>query len=312
LARGHPLDDEVILSEEADSPEARIGGSAVATQAAETMPTETCPTCGTPPTDDQPASHPYVYALGRVEPRFPGVGVERELAHAAAGSDTKGLTDRQVLHKLLKSREGRYLARQLCYVFVIGGLETYALVTHDSADLDLLIDAVRPDPKPEDMDLVVGVRGPLSTPQMCNGLIVPVVAFSQLYSFDRNSLVKSAPRPGGIAKNEFEATVSEIVDTIVQMTDNAGATDEHRALNWLAVRGGGTVYAHSAEQYQRDFSLAAIEAHPSALGATRTIIDVILTYKSRSSGYAEKSLLRVDTTEPFPFAHAELTPYIDH
>jgi hypothetical protein len=254
----------------------------------------------------------FVYGLGRVELRVPGPGVERELSQAVAAAETKGSTDRQALHKVLSSREGRYLARQLCYVFVIEGVETYLLVPRDPADIELLVDAIRSEPAPGDLDLVVGVRGSLAPPELCNGLVLPIVPFSQLYSFDRKSLIKSIPRPDGVQAKEFEAAAAEMVDVILRMTDNAGATAEHRALNWVAVRGGAAVYAQAAEQHRRDFGLVSLETRLSDLSGTRQIVDVVLTYRNRSSGYVEKSILRVDTTELFPFAHSDLTGYVDH
>jgi hypothetical protein len=68
---------------------------------------------------------------------------------------------------------------------------------------------------------------------------VPIVAFDQLYSFDRESLIDAIPSPGGVAKKEaerFRATAAERLDRVLQLADNAGATDEHRAVNYLAVR----------------------------------------------------------------------------
>jgi hypothetical protein len=45
-----------------------------------------------------------------------------------------------------RNPENRYLARQLCYVFTIEGLETYILQPGDPADLQTLIDSLRPTP----------------------------------------------------------------------------------------------------------------------------------------------------------------------
>lgn len=39
-------------------------------------------------------SPPYVYALGRVEPRFPSLAVEKEFAQATGRAETAGLTNR--------------------------------------------------------------------------------------------------------------------------------------------------------------------------------------------------------------------------
>jgi PatG C-terminal len=43
----------------------------------------------------------------------------------------------------------------------------------------------------------------------------------------------------------------------MQMTDNAGATDENRALNYLAVR-YPAIYATDAEAFGRSSSLTAV------------------------------------------------------
>src|SRR3954447_17425144 len=102
--------------------------------APETVPN--CPACGIGMGRESPAS--YIYAIGRIEPRYPRLSVEKEFAQATGRSQTNGLTDRQALHQVLEKRENRYLARQLCWVMTIEGLETYILVPRDPADYDLL------------------------------------------------------------------------------------------------------------------------------------------------------------------------------
>jgi hypothetical protein len=197
----------------------------------------------------------YVYAIGRIEPRFPRLSVEKEFAQVTGRADTAGLSDRQALQKVLKERQNRYLARQLCWVLTIEGLETYLLVPRDPADVELLIEGVRPTPNPGDVDVVVGVRGPIASPEMCNGLMVPIVAFDQIYSFDRESFIKSIPRPEKISEADFGPAAQELFDRIMQIADNAGGTDEHRALNYLAVR-YPPIYAKAAEEFAANSSRA--------------------------------------------------------
>jgi hypothetical protein len=270
-----------------------------------------CPTCGTPA-----GSHPnggaggFVYALGRVEPRFPSLAVEKEFAQATGRAETAGLTDRQALHSVLLQKQNRYLARRLCWVFTVEGLDAYILAPRDPADLDLLIEAVRPAPRPTDVDVVIGVRGPIAPPEICNGLLVPVVAFDQMYSFDVDSIVKSIPKPEKVPAKEFAPTAEELFLRIVQMADNAGATDEHRALNYLAVR-YPAIYAKSAECYGRDCSLTAVEVLPSRLSGVRRIVDVIFSYTHRQTDVMEKFFVRVDVAEEFPFLVTKLSPYYD-
>ncbi len=255
-----------------------------------------------------PAS--FVYAIGSVTPRFPSLAVEKEFAQATGRAETAGLTNRETLQSVLADRANRYLARQLCWVFTIEGLETYILVPHDPTDVDLLIESVRPDPQPGDVDVVVGVRGPLASPELCGGLMLPIVAFDQLYSFGRDELIGAIPRPKDQAEKRFQATAAELFDRIGQVTDNAGATHEHRALNYLAVR-YPAIYAHAAEAHAAESGLTGVEVRPSRLSGTRTIMDVIFSYTDRRTDVTEKSFVRVDVTEEFPFLVTKLSPFYD-
>jgi hypothetical protein len=259
------------------------------------------------------AAPSFVYALGRIEPRFPSLAIEKEFVQVTGRAEAAGLTDREALQAVLSDRANRYLVRQLCWVFAIGGLETYLLGPRDPADLELLVEAVRPRPSPNDLDVVVGVLGPLAPPEACNGLVVPVVAFDQLYSFDRDALLKAIPRPDGIPAKEderFRATASELLDRILQMADNAGATDEHRALNYLAVR-YPAIYARTAEAHAGDAALTAVDVHLSRLSGVRRVVDVVFSYTHRQTDVTDKSFVRVDVTEEFPFLVTKMSPYYE-
>jgi hypothetical protein len=183
----------------ARSPETRTG-AVIAPQAG-------CATCGgggaaslSPNGVGMPS---YVYAIGRVEARFPNLAAEKEFAQATGRTDTAGKTDQQTFHAVLSKRENRYLVRQLCWVLTIQGLETYLLTPRDPADLDLLVEAIRPAPSPNDIDVVIGMRGPIAPPEMCNGLMVPIIIFDQIYSFDRDTLIKAIPKPEKTTAAQF-------------------------------------------------------------------------------------------------------------
>ena len=100
----------------------------------------------------------YVYSLGKIEPRFPRLSVEKEFAQATGRAETVNLTDRQALRQVLQ--QNRYLVKQLCWVMTVSGLETYIVAPRDPADANLLVETLRPNPRPGDVDLVVGMRGP--------------------------------------------------------------------------------------------------------------------------------------------------------
>jgi len=148
------------------------------------------------------------------------------------------------------------------------------------------------------VDVVIGVRGPIAPPDMCNGLVVPIVAFDQIYSFDRDSLVASIPRPESIPPEQeesFRSAAGELFDRIMLAADNAGATDGDRALNYLTVR-YPPIYASAADAFGRNASLTGVTVHPSPLSGTRNIVDVIFSYTNRNTDVTEKFFVRVDVT----------------
>lgn len=274
-----------------------------------------CATCGgsegtTGQSPNDAVMISYVYAIGRVEARFPNLASEKEFAQATGRTDTAGKTDQQTFHAVLSKRENRYLVRQLCWVLSIQGLETYLLAPRDPADIDLLVESIRPTPTLNDIDVVIGMRGPIAPPQMCNGLMIPIVAFDQLYSFDRDALIKAIPKPEKTPVAQFGPAAEELFNRIMQLTDNAGATDEHRALNYLAMR-YPAIYAKTAEEFGQACSLTGVEVRASPLSSTRNIVDVIFSYTNRNTDFTEKYFVRCDITEEFPFLVTKLSPYYD-
>jgi hypothetical protein len=261
-------------------------------------------------------SHPtmsgssYVYAIGRVQVRFPSLGVEKEFAQAIGKTETKGLSDLQTMQSALSQKHNRYLARQMCWVLTVEGLETYILTPRDPTDFDLLIEALSPSPRPTDINVIIGVRGPMATPEMCNGLMVPIVAFDQIYSFDVDALLKSIPKPESTPAKQFNATAEELFYRIMQMADNDGGTNELRALNYLSVR-YPAIYEKTTEMHDQECSLSAVEVRPSRLSGVRRIVDVVFSYTNRKNDVTEKHFVRVDVSEEFPFLVTKMSPYYE-
>jgi hypothetical protein len=141
--------------------------------------------------------------------------------------------------------------------------------------------------------------------------MVPILFFDQVYSFDRDSLIKAIPRPDKTSIKEFTPAAEELFDRIMQMTDNAGASDEHRAVNYLALR-YPRIYDGVAEAFARNESLSAVDVHSSTLSGTRKIVEVIFSFTNRVTDVVSKQAVRVDVTEEFPFLVTKLSPYFDH
>jgi hypothetical protein len=260
-----------------------------------------------------PMSQSYIFAVGKVAHRFPNKSVEMELAQATGRKPTQttGQTYEEVIFNAVSDPDNRYIARQLCYVLTIEGLETYLLVASDPLDIDRLTKALRPPAADtRDIDVVIGRRGPLSTPDMCNGLIIPIVFVDQIYSFDKKTLLKSIPRKEKENEDQFNKTSNAVFDHITQIADNAGSTDEHRALNYLSVR-YDEIY-HRTQLMQNDnYSFTAVEVRHSRLSGTRKVVDVIFTYENRTNTAVQKWFVRVDVTEEFPFLVSPMQQYFE-
>ncbi|MFI5973100.1 hypothetical protein [Streptomyces sp. NPDC051452] len=252
----------------------------------------------------------YVYVLGKIDYVPPSRSIEKELAQIVGRADASQLTDRQAVHQVISQPENRYLARQLCYVLSVHGIETYILRPRDCYGLDLLIDAIRPEPRPSDLDVVIGVRGPLASPALCNGLTVPVVTFDQIYSFDTEELVRAIERPEGMTAEQFEPACYDLLRQVMQLGDNAGDTDEARVLNYIAVR-YPRFYEKTVEAYADNFALSAVQFRASRLSGTSRIIDVVVSYTHRRTDVTEKHFVRVACDGEFPYLVTKLSPYYD-
>jgi hypothetical protein len=262
------------------------------------------------PKDFDYSATSFIYALGKVNLRFPNLSVEKEFAQATGRAETAGLSDRQLMYSVLSKQENRYLVYKMCWVMTIEGQDTYILFPTHPGDYDLLVESLRPTPSLDDIDVVIGTMGPIASPDTCNGLTVPIVMFDQIYSFDVDTLIKSIPKPGKGDDHQFKEAAEELFWKVKQMADNKGETDPHRALNYLVVR-YPSVYAKTAEAHASNSSLTSVYGRPSRLSGTRRIIDVIFTFNHRQTDVSEKYFVRVDVTEEFPFLVTKMSAYYD-
>ena len=271
-----------------------------------------CPTCAASAAQTSSAMNPptCVYVIGHIEPRFPLLSIEKEAMQAVKRAGPSKEPDRQVMAKVLQDPNNRYLVRQLCWVLLVQGIETYILVPRMPADYQLLVDAYRAEPDPGDLELVIGIRGPIAPPTMCNGLLVPIVIFDQIYAFDRKSLLDAIPVPKDADAKKFGAAAADIFDRIVPQIDNNGADPASIAKNYLAVRYPG-MYHTVAEQFVGNSSFTSIDVLPSPLSGTRKVVDVVFSFTKRDTGVVSKFFTRVDVTECFPFLVTPMSPYYD-
>ncbi|MDF0682268.1 MAG: hypothetical protein P0116_15020 [Candidatus Nitrosocosmicus sp.] len=263
--------------------------------------------------ENKSLSKSYVYVIGKIAHRFPNKSLEMELAQVIGnkpGAETRGLSQEETVYQALIDPNNRYIARQLCYILNVEYLETYLLVPSDPLDIEKLVKAVKPSPNLGDIDVVIGRKGPIAPPEMCNGLMLPIVMVDQIYSFDRETLIKAIPRQTDMSDDQFTRSSNALFDRIIQLADNAGSTDEHRALNYLAVR-YDKIYERTQLMQDENYSFTGIEVHLSRLSGVRKVLDVIFFYQNRQTLAVSKWFVRVDVTDEFPFLVSPVQEYYE-
>jgi hypothetical protein len=250
----------------------------------------------------------YVYVLGQVEARFPSRSIEKEYVQILERSKSTNLENKHALYSILSQSENRYLTRKLSWVLIIEGMPIYLLLPTSPENLDIILEAIRPSTCSLDRSVIIGRKGPVASPDIC-GLEVPMVLVDQIYSLDYNNFVKSI-HSTSIVDEKYKTVAVETFRRMMQIADNTGSTDKHRALNYLVVR-NPDIYAKAAEELERNFSLTSVNAISSRLSDSRKIVSVILSFTNKETGAVEKYFVRVDLTEEFPFIVTKMAPYYD-
>jgi hypothetical protein len=290
----------------ASNPEASLAAGSVTPQGG-----ASCPSCAASQAAAPASSPTPVYVIGHIEPRFPSLSLEKEAWQVIKREPgTAGDTNHQAMQKLMADPNNAYIVRQLCWVLFVQGIETYILMPRYQTDYQLLVSAYRSEPKPGDLELVIGFLGPNASPSVCNGLTVPIVAFDNIYPFDRESVLESINPKGKTKDEKFRAAAAEMFDRIIYQSDNSGASPKDRALNYLAVR-YSRIYEIAAQEFARNASFTSIEVRSSPLSGTRRIVDVIFSFVSRETDVVFKYFVRVDVTEEFPFLVSPMSPFYD-
>ncbi len=257
----------------------------------------------------------FVYAIGKISIKFPDISLEKEFDQVRGIQKTSGKTDSETLYEVLKNN--LYIARDVCWILTIEGIATYILIPKNILDINDLIESLNIQEN-IDTSVVIGQLGPIAPPTICNGLSLPILFTDKIYSFNSKEFIDSIPKL--TTKNEKESknsfdklftnSAEELFYRIIQIADNLGATDSHRALNYLAVR-YPEIYHLTARMHNEDYSLESIQIIPSRLKGIRKILDPVFTYVSRKTDVREMFFVRVDVTDKYPFIQTPLTRYFE-
>ncbi len=276
--------------------------------------TPSCLTCGSVTPADQPPtafthSHARLTAIGTVNAEFGSISVEKKFAQLLGHRDFKGFTDRQTMHSILTQPQNHFLAWQMCYTITpygAGPSPAYVLRPQHEADLSTLVDTLRRSPSASEFDVVKGTIHGYAPPDMCNGQQIPIVAFSELFSFQLDEFTGAIHRPDSIPEERFKAAVDEVFHRVLPEASNATGPTLGLAFALLHYEG---FFRLVAEKFNENSSLTRIAVNQSPSNPDRA--DIRLRFVERDTGFTETYSFAVNYAGPFDYLEELLHPSID-
>jgi hypothetical protein len=254
----------------------------------------------------------WVYAIGRLVPRFPDLGVEKEFAQAAGGVAANELVGTDQLRAVLSRPENAYLARLMCWVFVASDVEVFTLSSASTEHATRLVQAL---PAPEDADrtvqAVVGVGGPADPGDPCAATGLPVVSVDHMLTFTVDEFIDALVADiDDKSKDDNRRAANDLFVRLTRRSGNWGLSDEDRARNYAALRYSQLYHLVFAAQRENK-SFLGVEVRLSASPAGRQLVAIWLVFRERRTDVVERYRCLVDVTDRFPFLAASLAAVYD-
>lgn len=278
-------------------------GAGLAPQACACDGSATCGCGATPPTR-------YVYAVGVLRPVYPSRSLHEEMLQAADRSEAPG-PGNQLDFQVMRLGENVHVARDVCFVLQVGGMDTYLVKPRSYLELyEMVNDLQQQETSNEPLyAVIVGLMGSLAPPEACGGRQLPVVVCNQYMSFTQTAMV--AALQGSKPAGEIDGAVAQdmLRRMVLDAPDDAGEMPEHRALNYLALQ-YPDIYAQATSYlqptslnnpWQQVMYFAGARAQPAEVQGTRVVMDIVLTYRERHTQDRLESTCKVDVTGQFPF-----------
>jgi hypothetical protein len=262
----------------------------------------------------------WVYAIGRIVPQFPDLGVEKEFAQLSGGAAAppRGMLETDELIEVLRDPDNAYLARQLCWVFSAGEVEAFTLVTQDDAQARRLGDALPSAEQAEQtVQVVIGTMGSPRAEDPCASTGLPAVRIDHHLAFQVDEFIDALAaedREGEEGEGQepdenFRAAARDLFARLTRRSNNRGIAEEHRALNYVALR-YPPLYRVRADAYRENKALMNVEAR-HAHSSNRRLVAVRLVFRDRRTDVLERYQCLVDVTDRFPFLAAPLSQVYD-
>lgn len=258
----------------------------------------------------------YIYAIGNIRPAYTSFSLEMVFNQAVAHSKTSS-PDYALQFEVLSQGENVYITREMCWIMQSGGVDAYIVKPRTYLELFNMVEAIEPTQVQSirRYDVVIGPRGPIAPPELCSGLQLPLVVCNQLYSFLFDEFVAAISTATGVAHEDAASMFFEML----QVGDNVGETDEHRAINYVTLR-YPSIYVMAANMLghapagpysiaDRVYTLAGVAATRAPVQGARRIVDIIFRYRERATGAMVDWYCEVDVTGQFPFLVRPLSRY---
>jgi hypothetical protein len=260
-----------------------------------------CPQCAA----NIPRQESYVYAIGRISVKFPSLALEREFRQRETAMRLPPGEERnQRIAKVLE--ENGHLAAKMCYLLTIGGIPAYILAPGGPYLRKPLLEAVALSEEAEAHVVVVGRVASMAPPHLCAGVLAPILICDQMYVFhvrewlaSLTSSLETALSERKVDRQHFSSISRRIFSRVIRSTENVGATDTHRALNYLVMQHPGIFLAAAERANSRE--LDRIDTQLIQGASARKQVAVILSFLDPTTGVAERLFTRVDVTEEWPF-----------
>ncbi|HVZ39308.1 MAG TPA: hypothetical protein VHI13_08535 [Candidatus Kapabacteria bacterium] len=279
-----------------------------------------------------PAAPGFIYAIGSLRTVEPTPGLSKEFGFAVS-SLRNWLPNGELPYEVLSQGQYLYIAREVCWVLQIDGsnsgasVDAYIVKPRSYVELYDMVSGLEPiSTSDRRFDVIIGPRGPIAPVDYCAGLQLPLVVANHIYSFTETAFVAAIAERTGTDTT----TAKYIFEQFLDLGDNAGETDEHRALNYIILRypdlyqmavnmlrGVVSVQSSAADgaipiDPYRSCSLVEVSVHGANVQGVRRIVDVIFHYEYRETGEPVYWFCKVDVTGQFPFLVRPLARYYPH
>jgi hypothetical protein len=265
--------------------------------------------CGCAACQGEQAAHlpeQFIYTIGRMDVRFPTIGIEKEFQQRQRAAELKGELPASRTERIRAVlRENPHLWPRVCFVFSVASVPAYIVTPSSQHTLQQMLEAASRSSDRNTFAVLIGRRVGTAQPGQCGGLLAPIAICDQMYVFsidewtnELSARVEPTLKDKGAERGHFSTVAREFFDQVVNSSENIGGMDTHRALNYVLVQHPGLALSVS----ERPKSvLDRIETRPVQGTDMRRMVAVILTFVSRTTGVPERLFCRVDVTEEWPF-----------